>query len=95
VGQGGWDGAGGDVVCWAESGSKPNGLFRFSVKNTSCLSFSGEKRGGVAKERGGVAKKRKTVEKSANLLAKKKCIIGPEDQGTHLCLWNNVLHLNL
>ncbi len=45
-------GAGGDVVCWAESGSKPNVLCRFGVKNARRVSFSGEKRGGCGEKRG-------------------------------------------
>ena len=55
IGGAGWGrvgpgGAGGDVVCWAESGSKPNGLCRFGVKNTRGVSFSGEKRGGCGEK---------------------------------------------
>ena len=57
VGQGGWDGAGGDVVCWAESGFKPNGLCRFGVKNARGVSFSGEKRGGCGENIGGCGEK--------------------------------------
>jgi hypothetical protein len=57
VGPGGWDGAGRDVVCWAESGCKLKGLCRLGVKNVRCVSFSGENRGGVAKEREGGGEK--------------------------------------
>jgi hypothetical protein len=57
VGPGGWDGAGGDVVCWAESGFKPNGLCRFGVKNAREVSFSGEKRGGCGENVGGCGEK--------------------------------------
>jgi hypothetical protein len=48
---------GGDVVCWAESGSKPNGLCRFGVKNARGVSFSCEKRGGCGETRGGCGEK--------------------------------------
>ena len=50
-------GAGGDVVCWAESGSKPNGLCRFGVKNARGVSFSGEKRGGCGENIRGCGEK--------------------------------------
>jgi hypothetical protein len=40
-------------VCWAESGSKPNGLCRFGVKNARGVSFSGEKRWGCGENMGG------------------------------------------
>jgi hypothetical protein len=38
-GPGGGVGGGGDVACWAESGSKQNGLCRIRVKNACGLSF--------------------------------------------------------
>ena len=50
-------GAGGDVVCWVESGSKPNGLCPFGVKNARGVSFSGEKRGGCGENIGGCGEK--------------------------------------
>jgi hypothetical protein len=45
------------VVCWAESGCKPNGLCRFGVKNARGVSFSGEKRGGCGENVGGCGEK--------------------------------------
>jgi hypothetical protein len=45
------------VVCWAESGSKPNGLCRFGVKNERGVSFSGEKRGVCGENIGGCGEK--------------------------------------
>jgi hypothetical protein len=45
------------LVCWAESGSKPNGLCLFGVKNAREVSFSGEKRGVCGENIGGCGEK--------------------------------------
>jgi hypothetical protein len=45
------------VVCWAESGSKQNGLCRFGVKNARGVSFSGENIGVCGNSIGGCGEK--------------------------------------
>ena len=79
----GWGrvGRGGDVVCWVESGSKPNGLCPFGVKNARGVSFSGEKRGGCGENIGGGGEK---VEKSGE-----KCKFAGEKKMYHQVLVRN------
>ena len=45
------------MVFWVESGSKPNGLCPFGVKNARGVSFSGEKRGVCGENIGGCGEK--------------------------------------
>jgi hypothetical protein len=63
------------VVCWAESGSKPNGLCRFGVKNARGVSFSGEKRGVCGENRGGCGEKVENSGEKCKFAGEKKCII--------------------
>jgi hypothetical protein len=70
----GWDG--GDVVCRAELGYKPNSLYLLGVKNTCGLSFSGENREWCGERRGVCGEKERKSGEKCKYAGGKKYIIG-------------------
>jgi hypothetical protein len=75
------------VVCWVESGSKPNGLCPFGVKNARGVSFSGGKRGGCGENIGGCGE---NVENSGE-----KCKFAGEKKLYHMAYHRKVLQRHM